>query len=113
MARLSFKFATIVQEAANAQNFNYSSYLKLKLSAVKSAYVLLITICKQNAVNQKFLFEKKIPEIKYQAKYIKEAVDCIIAILSNNEKIVNDLSDDIRLAERAFRYSSCLYIITH
>jgi hypothetical protein len=43
-------------------------------------------------------------EIKYMAKYLKEAVDCIISTISNNEKIINDLCDDIRFAERARRY---------
>ncbi|KAL4438749.1 hypothetical protein ABPG74_013422 [Tetrahymena malaccensis] len=79
------------------------NYIKFKLSIVKIAYQLLTSICKQNPQNERYLFEKKIKDIKYQAKYLKEAIDSIIQIIGNNEKIINDLCDDIRIAERKRR----------
>ncbi|EWS73528.1 inositol-triphosphate type 1 protein (macronuclear) [Tetrahymena thermophila SB210] len=79
------------------------NYIKFKLSIVKVAYQLLTSICKQNPQNERYLFDKKIKDIKYQAKFLKEAIDSIIQIIGNNEKIINDLCDDIRIAERKRR----------
>ncbi|EGR32970.1 MIR domain protein [Ichthyophthirius multifiliis] len=93
----------LIHHQKNKMIKQYNQYLKLKYNMAQIAYNLLIQICKDNNENGKYVYTNKLNMFKYQAKYIKEAIDFIISIVGRNEFILNNLTDDINFAERKKR----------
>lgn len=62
----------------------------------KDIYNLLVTLCKNNQTNEEYTF-KLIPFFQIHCKYIPEAIDCLISLVSNNEKILYALSDTLKV----------------
>ncbi|EGR27977.1 MIR domain protein [Ichthyophthirius multifiliis] len=102
----------LIQHQKNKTMKKYVFYLKQKYSLAQNAYKLMIQICKNNNENGKYVYSQKIGLIKFQSKYIKEAIDFIISIVGKNEFILNNLTDDIYLAERKKRNLISLQSLT-
>lgn len=62
----------------------------------KDIYLLLITLCKNNSANEEYVF-KLIPFFQIQCKYLPEAIDCLIELVSNNERILMALSENLKI----------------
>lgn len=74
-------------------------YVGLKVQVIKMIYKLLISICKDNFDNEKYVY-RKISQFQYQAKYFQETTDFISSLLEGNEQLLQNLTDDIRLSEK-------------
>lgn len=75
------------------------NYFKTKVNLIKIIYSLLQSICKDNEDNQ-YRVKSLFYHFQYQTKYIPEAVNFIISIVSQNEFILNNLCDDIKIIEK-------------
>ena len=75
---------------------DHANYLKEKVDMAKDIYNLLATLCKNNETNEEYTF-KLIPFFQIHCKYIPEAIDCLISLVSNNEKILYALSDTLKI----------------
>lgn len=62
----------------------------------KDIYILLSTLCKNNPSNEEYTF-KLIPFFQIHCKYLPEAIDCLINLVSHNEKILLSLSENLRI----------------
>jgi inositol 1,4,5-triphosphate receptor type 1/inositol 1,4,5-triphosphate receptor type 3 len=65
--------------------------IKKKIEVAKSIYLLITSICKNNKNNEEYTYKLK-DNFLFHAQYIKEATDCIISIVGNNESILTDIS---------------------
>ncbi|EGR33075.1 MIR domain protein [Ichthyophthirius multifiliis] len=90
----------IFTEIYNQQNFlkiqQNTLYLQHRIQILQNIYQLLISLCKDNQVNQNIVYQK-LKFVHYHAIYLKDASDCLIQILTQNESLLNNLSDNIKL----------------
>ncbi|EGR32737.1 MIR domain protein [Ichthyophthirius multifiliis] len=77
-------------------NNEYMLYFNEKVQLAIDIYSLLVSICKNNPENQLYTFDL-IPYFYIHCKYIPEAIDCVISLISNNETILNKLSDNLKI----------------
>ncbi|KAL4462524.1 hypothetical protein ABPG74_000354 [Tetrahymena malaccensis] len=75
---------------------DHAFYLKEKVNMAKDIYLLLASLCKNNETNEEYTY-KLIPFFQIHCKYIPEAIDCIISLVSNNEKILMTLSENLKI----------------
>lgn len=70
--------------------------LKKKCQLSESIYHLLISICKNNKANEEYTFQL-VPYFQIHCKYIPAAVNALIQICQNNEKLKYQMSDNLRI----------------
>ncbi|EGR27577.1 MIR domain protein [Ichthyophthirius multifiliis] len=96
----NFNIFNILLYQKNNQKKVYQTFLREKYQVAQACYKLMTNICKNNSENEKYFYNYKINQLKYQAKYIKEAMYCIISVIKKNEFILNNMADDINVAQR-------------
>lgn len=74
----------------------YLNFLNQKITLCRLIYQLLIDVCKYNSINQVKVYEL-IPFFQVHAKYIKEAIDCIIEVCKYNYQILEMISDTLKI----------------
>ncbi|EGR30288.1 MIR domain protein [Ichthyophthirius multifiliis] len=82
------------------ENQQLFQFMKVKVEVIKLSYNLLTFICQNNVENQKNVFYQKITHFKFQARYLKESIHCIVDIISNNEIILSNLTDNINILNK-------------
>ena len=65
--------------------------IEKKIEIAKKIYLLITSICKSYKENEEYTYKLK-DHFLFHAQYIKEATDCIISVVGNNENILNDIS---------------------
>ncbi|KRX06791.1 MIR motif [Pseudocohnilembus persalinus] len=92
-------FSGMVEEVQKRKMKRFEIYQKQKKDVMVQIYQVLVCICMDNQENQKYVY-KLFPQFQYQAKYIPEAVNCIVNIIKQNELILTNLCDDIKMLDR-------------
>ncbi|KAL4492562.1 hypothetical protein ABPG72_007675 [Tetrahymena utriculariae] len=75
-----------------------AKYLQDKIHVLQKIYGLLTIVIKDNTDNVNLIY-RKLTSFQNHAAYIKEAADFVISIVSQNETILSNLSDDIKITE--------------
>ena len=102
-ARTKIATADVFNKAAASSKTGGLSFGELilfeeKIKLCKLIYRLIISVCHKNPENEK-AFSQQISKIQYQAKYLKEAVQCFTAVVTGNEDLLLSISKSLQISE--------------
>jgi len=69
--------------------------IEQRIEICKLVYKLIKSICRENQENEFYAYNI-IYQFQFHAKYLEEAVDCFISIISKNETILSKIGDGIK-----------------
>lgn len=99
-ARTNIATAEVLKKTAVMGGLSFSELIIIeeKIKLCKLIYRLITSVCAKNPENEKTFFSH-IPKIQYQAKFLREAVECFTSVVTSNEDLLLAVSKSLQTTE--------------